>query len=37
VALSKLHRRDFHPLEHQLASLHLHHIRMTLIHYTSPV
>jgi hypothetical protein len=23
VALSKLHRRDFHPLEHQLASLHL--------------
>jgi serine/threonine protein kinase len=24
VALSKLHRRDFHPLEHQLASLHLH-------------
>jgi hypothetical protein len=35
VALSKLHRRDFHPLEHQLASLHLHHIRMTLS-FTTP-
>jgi hypothetical protein len=35
VALSKLHRRDFHPLEHQLASLHLLHIRMTLS-FTTP-